>query len=313
MGKLLQAAISPGVLNNAWRRFHNDPGLWSPGVPVADVHRHLIRHIGELADQMADGSYRPYPMRGFKTPKADGGERTLCASFVRDRVAQRAVLTVIEPLGEAIFHDASFGYRPHCTVDMALARVRESVRRDWIWLVDADIEACFDTIPWQRAQKALFELCRDPELTALVGLWLRSMPPELRVHGAARGLPQGMVASPFLCNLYLHTLDQTLEREKIPFVRFADDFILLARTEREARSAAQVAGRCLEGLGLRLHPGKTQIIRTSSHHRFLGKRLPDPPANPILKSTARPASQPTALVRMASLVIKGLLNRSATP
>lgn len=86
-------------------------------------------------------------MRWFEIAKADGKTRLICAGSIRDKLVQRAVLTVLEPMGETLFHNASFGYRPGCAREMALAWLREWVRRGWGWLGDADIQACFDSIP----------------------------------------------------------------------------------------------------------------------------------------------------------------------
>lgn len=98
---------------------------------------------------------------------------------------------------------------------------------------------------------------------------------EHRPCGACRGLPQGMVLSPFLCNLYLDALDRKLEHKGVPFVRFADDFVLLARSDTEAERALRIARHKLWWLGLTLHPDKTQVVRCSPKVRFLGKRLPN--------------------------------------
>ncbi len=275
MGRQLQLAVSPRVLNHAWRNVRNERGLWKPGLAVPEVERDLLAHVGELAAELLAGHYRPLPMRCFEIDKGNGDKRLISASFVRDKLVQRALLAVLEPLGEAHFHPASFGYRPQRTLDMVLAQVRERVRQGWVWLGDADIRACFDRVPQQPVLKGLRRLAGDRELVRVVGAGLDSMPARFRPVGNGRGLPQGMVLSPFLCNLHLHGLDQALERHAIPFVRFADDFLLFARSEADATRALEVAGAQLRKLGLELHPDKTRVIRSDRRHRFLGKRLPD--------------------------------------
>jgi RNA-directed DNA polymerase len=274
-GKALQQAASPAVLNHAWRLLHNDPGCWVRGLPVDEMERNVIRHVGELSRELLSGRYRPQPMRCYEIAKADGGKRLICAPAVRDKLAQRAVLTILEPLGEAVFHESSFGYRPQCSREMALARLREGVRRGWVWIGDADIRACFDTIPNRGVLKELKRLCPERALLRLVRLWLDSLPDRFRPAGPGRGLPQGMVLSPFLCNLYLHRLDCALDRQGIPFVRFADDFVLLGKTENEAQKALRFADKQLHQLGLELHPDKTRVLRATPRHSFLGLRLPD--------------------------------------
>lgn len=275
MGYLLEKAMSPAVLDHAWRLLKDDRGLWQRGLPKAEMERNLIRHIGLLAREVLSENYRAGPMRCFEIAKADGKTRLICAGSIRDKLVQRAVLTVLEPLGEALFHNASFGYRPGCTREMALAWLREWVRRGWGWLGDADIQACFDSIPQTGVLQFLWILCEDAEIVALTRQWLESVPCRFRPGPPGCGLPQGMVLSPFLCNLYLHALDERLNEECIPFVRFGDDFIVLGQSREEAESGLAVAAEQLAALGLELHPAKTRIIRSSGQYTFLGYRLPD--------------------------------------
>lgn len=267
--------MTPAVLDHAWRLLKDDRGAWRPGLARAEMEGRLLRHVGDLAEAVLTGRYRADPMRCYRIPKADGGTRLISAPTLRDKLVQRAVLTVLEPLGEALFHAASFGYRPLCTREMALSRLREWVRRGWCWLGDADIRACFDSIPQNGVLQFLGILAEDAAIVELARQWLDAVPPRFRPGPAGRGLPQGMVLSPFLCNLYLHSLDERLDEECIPFVRFADDFIVLGRDRREATDALAVAADQLGWLGLELHPDKTQVILSSPRHGFLGYRLPD--------------------------------------
>ena len=274
-GALLKKAASPAVLNHAWRQLRNEKGCWVRGVPVEHIQADAVRHIGELSHDLLSGRYVPDPMRCFEIPKADGGKRLISAPSVRDKLAQRAVLTVLEPLGEAVFHEASFGFRPKCTREMALAQIRHWVRRGWVWIGDADIKTCFDTIPHRGALNALKQICKDKAIVRLISLWIDSIPLEFRANGRTCGLPQGMVLSPFICNLYLHQLDATLARQGVPFVRFADDFVTFGKTRAEAKQSLSLAGETLTKLALELHAEKTKVIRSSPRHRFLGYRLPD--------------------------------------
>jgi len=269
MGYLLEKAMSPAVLDHAWRLLRDDRGVWRRGLPKADMERNVIRHVGILAEDVLSGRYQADPMRCFEIAKADGGRRLIAAPTIRDKLAQRAVLTVLEPLGEALFHNASFGYRPRCTREMALSWLREWVRRGWTWLGDADIQTCFDAIPQQGVLEFLWILCEDAEILALARQWFDSIPPRFRLGAPGCGLPQGMVLSPFLCNLYLHALDERLDEEGIPFVRFADDFIVMGRDRDEAEDALAVAADQLGALGLALNPGKTQVVLSSPKHQFL--------------------------------------------
>lgn len=275
MGYLLEKAMTPAVLDHAWRLVKDDRGLWQRGLPRTEMEGNLLRHVGALVEEVLAGRYRPEPMRCHEIPKADGGTRLISSAPIRDKLVQRAVLTVLEPLGEALFHNASFGFRPRCTREMALAWLREWVRRGWGWLGDADILTCFDAIPVEGVLQFLWLLGQDAEVVALVRQWIDSVPPRFRPGPPGCGLPQGMVLSPFLCNLYLHSLDERLDEECVPFVRFADDFIVMGRDRDEAEAGLAVAADQLGLLGLELHPEKTQVILSSPRHSFLGCRLPD--------------------------------------
>ncbi len=275
MSYLLNKAMTPPVLDHAWSLMKDDRSQWCRGMSRKDMEKNLLHHIGTLREEVLDGRYRAEPMRSFEILKADGSKRLICAAPIRDKLVQRAVLTVLEPLGESLFMDASFGFRPQCNREMAVAWLREWVRRGWNWLGDADIRACFDNIPQQGALEFLYILCGDTEIVALADQWINSLPPHFRPGPRGCGLPQGMVLSPFLCNLYLHALDERLNEECIPFVRYADDFIVMGRKQSEATQALEIAGEQLGFLGLELHPEKTRVIRSSPRYSFLGYHLPD--------------------------------------
>ncbi len=275
MGDLLKTIASPAIMNHAWNQVRHDRTHWTTGVGMAEVERHLILHIGRLAEELLAGRYRPEAGRCFKVAKANGGFRVICAPGLRDKLAQRATLTVLEPLGERLFHTGSYGYRPLCTLDMALARLREWVRLGYVWLGDADIVQCFDSIPHVHALGALADLCQEEPVTRLVKGWIEKAPDWTRPRGPGFGLPQGMVLSPFLCNLYLHQMDMVFDEAGIPFVRYADDFIVMGRTQAEALAALELGAECLRLLDLRLNRDKTQVFQTDAQHRFLGKRLPN--------------------------------------
>jgi RNA-directed DNA polymerase len=267
--------VSPANLNAAWKRVRNDRAEWLPGVPRRAMEGDLAYHLTRLREDLLAGRYRPAPMRHFTVAKGDGGQRVLSAQCLRDKLAQRAVLGVLTPHGEALFHNDSFGYRPRRGVEPAVERARERVRCGLPWLVDADIRAFFDRVPHKPLHRILRRRVRDRAMRRLIRRWLEAEAHRVAVLGPRRGIHQGAVLSPFLCNLYLHELDRTLARRNIPFVRYADDFLLFAPDRRTARRARRVAAKRLRQLGLRLHPRKTQVVRSSREVRFLGKRLPD--------------------------------------
>lgn len=273
MAKMLDLALDAENIQSSWRLFSNDKGLWSQRMPVERMASEVFFHLSTLVEEVRDGKYTPEVMHCFEIDKADGKKRLICASNVRDKILQRAVMNVLEPLAERLFFDYSYGYRKLRTVDMALSKIRELVIQGWIWLGDADIKKCFDNIPHYPCLKQLQSLCKDKQLVSLVHLWLESMPLDYRQPN--KGLPQGMVLSPLMCNLYLHQLDAVLVKKRIPYVRFADDFVVFGRNEPEAKKALMVATETLHKLSLNLNFEKTRVILSSPKYRFLGKRFPD--------------------------------------
>jgi len=279
MADCIEQMCNPEVLQLAWQSIRKHKGEWSPNLPLKAVEIDLNRHLDRLAREVQSGRYRPYPLNCFKVTKSNGGKRLVCAPYARDKLLQRAALSILEPIAEQYFHPASYGYRPLCTIDMALARLREQVRQGYVWLGDADITNCFDSIPQQPVLNLVEALSDDPRLCHLVALWFQTLPPRYRLRGEGIGLPQGLVISPLLCNLYLHEFDMDLEEAGIPFVRYADNFMVMARHQAGAIAALQFAADCLACLGLELNPEKTAVLKSRSSHRFLGKRLPTPREN----------------------------------
>lgn len=281
MPDLLSKVCHPDLLKLAWQATQRKKGYWTPGVPVDHVESNFNWYLEQLSSEIQTCRYRPDSLFCFEVVKPKGGTRLVCAPYVRDKVVQRAVLMVLEPLAEAFFHPASFGYRPLCTIDMALARLRESVRQGYIWLGDTDIMSCFDTIPQKPVLRLVQLLCDDPILCDLIALWFDTLPVRFRLYGNGIGLPQGLVISPLLCNLYLHDLDMDLEEAGIPFVRYADNLMVMARDEAGAYAALEFAAQSIASLSLELNLEQTAVLKSRSSHRFLGKRLPTPREWPL--------------------------------
>jgi retron-type reverse transcriptase len=175
-----------------------------------------------------------------------------------------------------IFHEDSFSYRPNLGVAKAMHRVRERIKCGQDWLVDADIQQFFDSIPHTHLKKLLSQFINDKALMRIINHWLKQGTHHHSFLGTSRGVSQGAVLSPLLCNLYLHQLDVKLSKANIPFVRFADDFLLFCSTRVEAEKALEFTKKQLDKLGLSSHPKKIRVVR--SHHGviFLGERLPNP-------------------------------------
>lgn len=274
VGDLLRKAASPEVMNTAWKKLRGDKAVWERGVSRADMEKDLVFHLLQLSSELGKGAYRPAPVRMFPVIKGDGGKRIISALTLKDKLTQRAVLEVITPIGEAVFHHDSFGYRPGRSIDGAMARAREQVICGCDWLVDGDIRSFFDTIPHAPLMKQVKRLLSDKELVDLIKAWLDTGAPRTGILSRRRGIPQGGVISPFLCNLYLTEFDMFLTRKNLPFVRFADDFLVFTPNNKAAEAAMRVVKNGLERLGLELHEQKTRIVRSGPDVIFLGRKMP---------------------------------------
>lgn len=268
---LLDQMLEPDRMASAYSRLAKRPGLWLPEVPMRQVRVAPVSSMLRLADELRQGRYLAQPPATFTIGKADGSQRLLSVYGIRDRLVQRLLLDLLQPLSEPRFSDSSFGFRPGRSVSDAVSRAQHHIDEGYCWLVDADIQQCFDRIP-RRA------------LLSLVGRWLDDarVPPLVAsclgwraadITSNARGVPQGACLSPWLCNLYLHELDQRSHRSRAPLVRFADDFILFAAARKRARQLEIRCGRWLESIGLSLHPHKTRLVHACRPVRFLGRSL----------------------------------------
>ena len=276
MSDLLEQAMSPDNLNVSWRRLKNEHTPWSLSVSRDDLQRNLLKYLLECRQQVLSGDYKPLPLRQFPLRKPDGKQRIISVQYLQDKLIQRALLTVLEPKAEAIFHDDSYAYRPRRGVALAVNKVRERVKVGQDWLVDADIEKFFDSIPNAPLIKLLKKFVNDNEAMSLIELWLKQGAHHSSLFGSRRGISQGAVLSPLFCNLYLHEFDKALTKANIPFVRFADDFLLFSNAKHKAEKERDFAEKQLDKLGLKLHPNKTQVVRSHSRLIFLGETLPNP-------------------------------------
>jgi RNA-directed DNA polymerase len=264
------------VLQSAWRLVRKPdtaPGV--DGVTFADIEASpegVNGFLQQLHDDLRSKRYQPDAVRRVQIPKSDGRLRPLGIPTVRDRVVQMAVLLILEPIYEADFQESSFGFRPGRSAHDALDAIRSHLRRGKREVYDADLKGYFDTIPHDKMMAALEVRISDRSVLQLIRMWLTSTIEETDEtgrktrHRPTAGTPQGGVISPLLANLYLHWFEVLFYRHdgpanwaKAELVRYADDFVVLARYQGERlRSWIE---RTLEGrFGLTINREKTKVV-----------------------------------------------------
>jgi RNA-directed DNA polymerase len=258
---LIDKVIRPQTLELAWHRVRSNHG--AAGVDGQSIERfeaHAERYLGELQANLADGGYRPHPVKRVEIPKPDGKTRPLGIPVVKDRVVQTALKMVIEPIFEVRFRPGSYGFRPGRGCKDALREVDRLLKEGFTYVVDADLKSYFDTIPHERLMQLVEGSISDGRVLALIESFLaQEIVSEVARWQPTAGTPQGAVLSPLLANLYLHPLDVLMEEGGWRMVRYADDFVILCASEAEAEAAlAQVTAWVSEN-GLTLHPDKTKL------------------------------------------------------
>lgn len=273
---ILATAMQPDILDQAWNLLKTEHTPWSVTVDREQLQRNLMRYLLQCREEVLSGRYQPEPLRQFTLPKPDGKQRVISAQYLKDKLIQRALLIVLEPNAEALFHPDSYAYRRGRSVKMALDKTYERVRIGQDWLVDADITKFFDNIPLTPLQKKLKSFVKDSDALTLIDKWLKQGVQSSSLFGTSRGISQGSILSPLFCNLYMNEFDQAISDAHIPFVRFADDFLLFADEQSKAEKALAFAGKKLAQMDLELHPSKTRVVRSGRKIIFLGEPLPEP-------------------------------------
>ena len=248
------------------RVFDNRGGPGGDGDSVFDLRENLELELAELSAELLSGLYRPGPHRYVDIPKKSGGTRRLSIPCVRDRVVQSALHILLAPNLERAFEATSFAYRPGRGVRQAVAAVERFRDAGYRYVVDADIKSFFDRVPHDALLAVFQRYEKDARIVRLIRLWLAVADAD----GDGLGLPQGGPISPMLANLFLDDLDEAFNRSGMRAVRFADDFLILCKTQARAEDALEDVCVFLRERGLALHPEKTRIVSFDDGFRFLG-------------------------------------------
>lgn len=281
------------ILQEAWRRVKSNKG--AAGVDQVDIE--AICNYGEegflreLRQELESRTYRAALVRRVHIPKPGqpGKTRPLGIPAVKDRVVQTAVKLVVEPLFEADFMPCSFGFRPKKTPRMALSAIVQSINEGYSFVVDVDLKSYFDTISHELLLEFVERRVGDIQVLRLIRAWLKAgVMEEGKVTHPDRGSPQGGVISPTLSNIFLHEVDRQwcsssgFARGNVRLVRYADDMVLLARTEREARAAWEQLQAQFAALQLVVNQEKSRLTTLEESFAFLGFEFRKAPGRKLL-------------------------------
>lgn len=276
-----QVFVSAENFGQAWKKVRSNNGCAGvDGETIAAFERHADRNLATLRRQLQNGTYQPMPLRSLQVPKKaklKPGEppktewRGLAVPTVRDRIVQQALLNLLHPILEPQFEASSFAYRPGRSYKGAVRQVEQWRNQGYDWILDADVVKYFDNIQHSRLYAELQERVHDPGVGRLVERWMSSG--VVTASGLIlprQGVPQGSVISPILANVYLDDFDEAIEDTGLKLVRYADDFVVLARSKSRIEQAQELVDHLLESMGLELHPDKTRITNFQQGFHFLG-------------------------------------------
>lgn len=261
--RLIDKVYAPRNLSAAFAKVRANGG--TAGVDhqtIAMFERRLDANLDKLSEQLRRDSYQPRPVRRVYLPKPGSKQtRPLGIPTVRDRVAQAALRHVLEPTFERDFAEHSYGFRPGRGCKDALRRVDALLKSGYGYVVDADLQSYFDTIPHQALMQRIKSKVADGRVLRMIGAYLsQGVMDGLKQWTPQQGSPQGAVLSPLLANIYLDPLDHLMSEAGLEMVRYADDFLILCRSEAQAQEALERLQAWTAQAGLKLHPQKTRIV-----------------------------------------------------
>lgn len=258
-------------LREAYRLTNKKSTAGIDGITATAYEVNLAENLQNLHERLVGGRYQAPPVERVWLDREDGRKRPIGKPTFEDKLVQRAVVMLLEPIYEREFYDFSHGFRPGHSPHQALHELREQCQALHInWIIDADVSGYFDAIPHDQLREMIKWRVNDGGLLRLIGKWLKAGVMEAgEISHPETGSPPGGVISPLLANIYLHyVLDEWFEQEVKPrltgrcfLIRYADDFIIGCELEQDARRIMAVLPKRFERYGLRIHSEKTKLVK----------------------------------------------------
>jgi RNA-directed DNA polymerase len=242
---LLERVLSRDNMQKAWKRVKANNGV--PGMDnmsIDDFPEFARAQWDRIRESLLAGTYQPFPVKRVEIPKPTGGKRPLGIPTVLDRVIQQAMYQVMMPIFDPEFSECSYGFRPGRSAHDAVRQLREYIRQGYRIAVDMDLSKFFDRVIHDVLMHRVASKIRDKRILRLIGKYLRAgVVIKGRLQKSREGVPQGGPLSPLLANILLDDLDKELEKRGHKFVRYADDFVILVRTQRAGLRVKELTGR----------------------------------------------------------------------
>jgi RNA-directed DNA polymerase len=262
---LLERVLSSDNVQKAWKRVKANNGVPGiDGMSIDDFPEFARAQWGGICEALLAGTYLPSPVKRVEIPKPTGGKRPLGIPTVIDRLIQQAMYQVLIPIFDPDFSEFSYGFRPGRSAHDAVRKVREYIRQGYRIAVDMDLSKFFDRVNHDVLMHRVARKIRDKRVLRLIGKYLRAgVVVKGRLQETREGVPQGGPLSPLLANILLDDLDKELEKRGHKFVRYADDFVILVKTQRAGLRVKESTTRFLERkLKLKVNQDKSQVSST---------------------------------------------------
>ena len=270
--ELLEKVLDDNNLFEAYKQVYKNKGASGvDGVTVDELGKYMYLHKEEIKEQIRKRKYKPSPVRRVYIPKENGDKRGLGIPTVVDRLIQQAIVQVLSPIYERRFSETSYGFRPKRSCEMAIVKLLEYFNDGYTWIVDIDLQKFFDTVCHDKLISIIMKTIHDGELVSLIRKYLVSGVMENGVVSPTKiGTPQGGILSPLLSNIMLNELDKELEKRGLRVTRYADDCIIVVKSEKAANRVMESITKFIEKkLRLKVNVEKSKVARPNQI-KYLG-------------------------------------------